>query len=85
MTKDNNVLGRFTLRGIIPAKRGTPQIAVSFDLDANGILCVSALDKATNKSGTITISSNKGTLTKEQIERMVHDAEVCICLVQQFA
>jgi len=76
MTKDNNVLGKFTLRGIAPAKRGTPQIAVIFDLDANGILCVSAIDKASNKSGTITITNNKGSLTKEQIERMVQDAEV---------
>ncbi|OZJ06343.1 Heat shock protein HSS1 [Bifiguratus adelaidae] len=74
-TKDNNLLGKFELSGIPPAPRGVPQIEVTFDLDANGILNVSALDKTTGKSNKITITNDKGRLSKEEIERMVNDAE----------
>ncbi|KAI8332285.1 70 kDa heat shock protein 3 [Chlamydoabsidia padenii] len=74
-TKDNNILGKFELSGIPPAPRGVPQIEVTFDIDANGILNVSALDKTTGKSNKITITNDKGRLTKEDIERMVNDAE----------
>ncbi|KAI7823116.1 hsp71-like protein [Kickxella alabastrina] len=74
-TKDNNLLGKFDLTGIAPAPRGVPQIEVSFDVDANGILNVSAVDKASGKSNKITITNDKGRLTKEDIERMVADAE----------
>ncbi|KAI8074087.1 hsp71-like protein [Gongronella butleri] len=74
-TKDNNLLGKFELAGIPPAPRGVPQIEVSFDVDANGILNVSALDKTTGKSNKITITNDKGRLSKEDIERMVSDAE----------
>merc|ERR1711967_123640 len=74
-TKDNNLLGKFKLDGIPPAKRGTPQIEVTFDIDANGILNVSAADKATGKSSKITITNDKSRLTKEEIEKMVQDAE----------
>ncbi|KAI8340262.1 70 kDa heat shock protein 3 [Chlamydoabsidia padenii] len=74
-TKDNNILGKFELSGIPPAPRGVPQIEVTFDVDANGILNVSALDKTTGKSNKITITNDKGRLTKEDIERMVNDAE----------
>ncbi|KAL6589619.1 hsp71-like protein [Neocallimastix sp. 'constans'] len=75
LTKDNNLLGRFDLNGIPPAPRGVPQIEVTFDIDANGILNVSALDKTTGKSNKITITNDKGRLSKEEIERMVNDAE----------
>merc|ERR1712198_774039 len=75
MTKDNNLLGRFELDGIPPASRGVPQIEVTFDIDANGILNVSALDKSTGKQNKITITNDKGRLSKEEIERMVNDAE----------
>ncbi|KAI9894004.1 MAG: ATPase with role in protein import into the ER [Vezdaea aestivalis] len=75
MTKDNNLLGKFELTGIPPAPRGVPQIEVSFDLDANGILRVTAGDKGTGKSETITITNDKGRLTPEEIERMVAEAE----------
>ena len=75
MTKDNNSLGRFDLNGIPPAPRGTPQIEVSFDIDANGILNVSAQDKASGKRNTIKITNDKGRLSKEDVERMVKDAE----------
>ncbi|KAL6597144.1 hsp71-like protein [Neocallimastix sp. 'constans'] len=75
LTKDNNLLGRFDLNGIPPAARGVPQIEVTFDIDANGILNVSALDKTTGKSNKITITNDKGRLSKEEIERMVNDAE----------
>ncbi|XP_078073352.1 heat shock 70 kDa protein 1A-like [Mustelus asterias] len=75
MTKDNNLLGRFELSGIPPAPRGVPQIEVTFDIDANGILNVSAVDKSTGKTNQITISNDKGRLSKEEIERMVLDAE----------
>jgi L1 cell adhesion molecule like protein len=75
MTKDNHLLGKFNLEGIPPAPRGTPQIEVTFDIDANGILNVSAMDKATNKSEKITITNDKGRLSKEEIDQMVADAE----------
>jgi L1 cell adhesion molecule like protein len=75
MTKDNHLLGKFNLDGIPPAPRGVPQIEVTFDLDANGILNVSASDKSTGKSGKITITNEKGRLTKDEIERLVKDAE----------
>ncbi|KAF7724118.1 70-kilodalton heat shock protein [Apophysomyces ossiformis] len=74
-TKDNNLLGKFELTGIPPAPRGVPQIEVTFDVDSNGILNVSALDKTTGKSNKITITNDKGRLSKEEIERMVNDAE----------
>eukprot|EP00179_Madagascaria_erythrocladioides_P014799 CAMPEP_0198364568 /NCGR_PEP_ID=MMETSP1450-20131203/153731_1 /TAXON_ID=753684 ORGANISM="Madagascaria erythrocladiodes, Strain CCMP3234" /NCGR_SAMPLE_ID=MMETSP1450 /ASSEMBLY_ACC=CAM_ASM_001115 /LENGTH=622 /DNA_ID=CAMNT_0044072007 /DNA_START=1 /DNA_END=1866 /DNA_ORIENTATION=+ len=75
MTKDNNNLGRFELSGIPPAPRGVPQIEVTFDIDANGILNVSAVDKSTGKENKITITNDKGRLSKEEIEKMVSDAE----------
>eukprot|EP00292_Cryptomonas_paramecium_P004444 CAMPEP_0113661958 /NCGR_PEP_ID=MMETSP0038_2-20120614/290_1 /TAXON_ID=2898 /ORGANISM="Cryptomonas paramecium" /LENGTH=646 /DNA_ID=CAMNT_0000576761 /DNA_START=496 /DNA_END=2436 /DNA_ORIENTATION=+ /assembly_acc=CAM_ASM_000170 len=74
-TKDNNLLGKFELTGIPPAPRGVPQIEVTFDIDANGILNVSASDKSTGKSNKITITNDKGRLSKEDIERMVEEAE----------
>lgn len=74
-TKDNNLLGKFELSGIPPAPRGVPQIEVTFDIDANGILNVSASDKTTGKSNRITITNDKGRLSKEEIERMVAEAE----------
>jgi len=75
MTRDNNLLGKFELSGIPPAPRGTPQIEVTFDIDANGILNVSAEDKTTGKKNKITITNDKGRLSKEDIDRMVKDAE----------
>ncbi|CAJ0959929.1 unnamed protein product, partial [Mesorhabditis belari] len=75
MTRDNNLLGKFELSGIPPAPRGVPQIEVSFDVDANGILNVSAQDKSTGKSNKITITNDKGRLSKDDIDRMVNDAE----------
>jgi len=75
LTKDNNILGKFQLDGIPPAPRGTPQIEVTFDLDANGVLNVNAVDKAGGKSNKITITNDKGRLSKEDIERMVSEAE----------
>ncbi|MEE5462562.1 Hsp70 family protein, partial [Streptococcus pneumoniae] len=75
MTKDNNLLGKFELTGIPPAPRGVPQIEVTFDIDANGILNVSAVEKSTNKENKITITNDKGRLSKEEIERMVNEAE----------
>ncbi|KAH8719918.1 Endoplasmic reticulum chaperone BiP [Beauveria bassiana] len=75
LTKDNNILGKFELTGIPPAPRGVPQIEVSFELDANGILKVSAHDKGTGKQESITITNDKGRLTPEEIERMVAEAE----------
>jgi heat shock protein 1/8 len=74
-TKDNNILGKFELTGIPPAPRGVPQIEVTFDIDANGILNVSACDKSTGKINKITITNDKGRLSKEDIERMVEEAE----------
>ena len=75
MTKDNNILGRFELSGIPPTPRGIPQIEVTFDIDANGILNVSASDKSTGKQNKITITNEKGRLSKADIERMVSEAE----------
>merc|ERR1711957_535436 len=75
MTKDNHILGKFNLEGIPPAARGVPQIEVTFDIDANGILNVSACDKGTGKQNKITITNDKGRLSKEEIEKMVNDAE----------
>ncbi len=75
MTKDNHLLGKFNLEGIPPAPRGVPQIEVTFDIDANGILNVSAVDKGTGKQNKITITNDKGRLSKEEIEKMVSDAD----------
>ncbi|XP_072300312.1 heat shock 70 kDa protein 1-like [Eucyclogobius newberryi] len=75
MTTDNNLLGRFELTGIPPANRGVPEIQVTFDIDANGILNVSAVDKSTGKENKITITNDKGRLSKEEIEKMVQDAD----------
>jgi L1 cell adhesion molecule like protein len=69
------LLGKFELSGIPPAPRGVPQIEVAFDIDANGILNVSAQDKSTGKQNKITITNDKGRLSKEEIERMVAEAE----------
>ena len=74
MAKDNRTLGQFKLEGIAPAPRGVPQIEVTFDIDANGILKVSAKDKATGKEQTVTITGSS-TLSKEEIDRMVREAE----------
>jgi len=74
MTKDNNRLGKFELSGIPPAPRGVPQIEVTFDLDANGILNVTACDKASGNKNKITITNDKGRLSKEEIDRMVREA-----------
>ena len=75
MTKDNHLLGKFELSGIPPAPRGVPQIEVTFEIDANGILQVSAEDKGTGKAEKITITAEKGRLSAEDIERMVREAE----------
>ncbi len=75
MTKDNNKLGEFTLQGIPPMPRGVPQIEISYDLDANGILNVSACEKSTGKSDNITVTNDKGRLNKEDIDKMLADAE----------
>jgi len=74
-TKDNNLLGTFRLEGIPPMPRGIPQIEISYDLDANGILNVSAAEKSSGKSNKITITNDKGRLSKAQVERMVEEAE----------
>lgn len=74
-TKDNNLMGKFELTGIPPAPRGVPQIEVTFDLDANGIMNVSAVEKGTGKANKITITNDKGRLSKEEIERMLAEAE----------
>ncbi|KFM69762.1 Heat shock protein 70 B2, partial [Stegodyphus mimosarum] len=75
MTKDNHLLGRFQLSGIPPAPRGVPQIEVTFDLDANGILQVSAMEKSSGKSQSIRITNDKGRLSKEEIERMLEEVK----------
>ncbi|KAF7489888.1 Heat shock 70 kDa protein cognate 4 [Sarcoptes scabiei] len=75
MTRDNNLLGKFDLDGIPPAPRGVPQIEVTFNVDANGILNVSAEDKSTGKKNAITITNDKGRLSKSDIEKMVNEAE----------
>jgi molecular chaperone DnaK (HSP70) len=75
MTKSNRLLGQFEMSGIPPAPRGVPQIEVSFDVDANGILSISAHDKGTGKQESLTITSEKGRLTDEEIQRMVQEAE----------
>jgi heat shock protein 5 len=75
MTKDNVLLGKFELDGIAPAPRGVPQIEVTFEIDANGILNVAAEDKASGKAEKITITADKGRLSEEEIERMVREAE----------
>ncbi|KAL3671480.1 Luminal-binding protein 3 [Phytophthora oleae] len=74
MTKDNRLLGKFELTGLPPAPRGVPQIEVTFEIDANGILQVSAEDKGTGKAETITITAEKGRLSQEEIDRMVQEA-----------
>jgi len=74
-TKDNNLLGKFELSGIAPAPRGVPQIEVSFDVDANGIMNVSAEDKGTGTKNKITITNDKGRLSQADIDRMVREAE----------
>jgi len=73
-TKDNNMLGKFQLEGIPPMPRGVPQIEVTFDVDANGILNVSAAEKSTGKSNKITITNDKGRLSREEVERLVEEA-----------
>ena len=75
MTKDCHNLGKFELTGIPPAPRGVPQIEVTFEVDANGILQVSAEDKGTGKAEKITITAEKGRLSEDEIERMVKEAE----------
>merc|ERR1712061_482027 len=75
MTQHNHLLGQFNLTGIPPAPRGTPQIEVTFDVDANGILNVSAVEKAGGKMEKITITNDKGRLSKEEIDRMVQESE----------
>ncbi|KAK0284191.1 ATPase with role in protein import into the ER [Friedmanniomyces endolithicus] len=75
MTKDNNNLGKFELNGIPPGPRGQPQIEVTFELDANGILRVSAHEKGSGKQESITITNDKGRLSDEEIERMIMEAE----------
>lgn len=76
MSKDNNQLGTFNLTGIPPAPRGVPKIEVTFDLDANGILNVSAKEISTGKSERITIKNDKGRLSKEDIDKMLKEAEI---------
>ena len=75
MTKDNHLLGKFELTGIAPAPRGVPQIEVTFQVDANGILQVSAQDKGTGKSQQITITAEKGRLSEDEINRLIEEAE----------
>lgn len=75
MTKDNNLLGKFNLEGIPPMPRGQPQVEVTFDIDANGILNVKAVEKSKGISNNIQIKNEKGRLSKEEIERLVQDAD----------
>ena len=75
LTKDNNILGKFDLNGIPPQPRGQPQVEVTFNVDANGILQVAAAEKSSGKSETITIKAEKGRLSDEEIDRMVKEAE----------
>jgi L1 cell adhesion molecule like protein len=75
MTRDNNLLGKFNLDGIPPMPRGQPKIDVCFDIDANGILNVSALEKSTGKENKITITNDKGRLSQNEIDRVVQEAE----------
>jgi heat shock protein 5 len=75
LTKDNHLLGTFNLDGIPPAPRGVPQIEVSFEVDSNGILKVSAVDKASGKTQSIVITNDKARLSQEEIDRMIEDAE----------
>ena len=75
MTKDNHSLGKFSLDGVPPAPRGVPQIEVTFDIDANGILNVSAVDKSTGNTQNITITNDKGRLSKEEIDKLIQEAE----------
>jgi len=75
MTKDCNLLGKFDLDGIPPMQRGVPQIEVTYDIDANGILNVSSVEKSTGKENKITITNDKGRLSKDEIEKMVDEAE----------
>lgn len=75
MTKDNHQLGKFDLTSIPPAPRGVPQIEVTFEIDENSILSVSAVEKGTGKSESITVTNDKGRLSKEEIEAMIRDAE----------
>merc|ERR1712137_1130456 len=75
MTKDNNILGKFSLDGIPPMPRGQPQIEVTYDIDANGILNVSATEKSTGRENKITITNDTGRLSQDEIEKMVSDAE----------
>merc|ERR1711916_185278 len=76
MTKDNHLLGKFELTGIPPAPRGTPQIEVTFEIDANGIMNVNAEDKASGKVESITIKNDKGRLSEEEIEKLVKESEM---------
>ena len=75
LVKDNHQLGKFDMNGIPPAPRGVPQIEVTFEIDENSILTVSAVEKGTGKVESVSITNDKGRLTKEEIERMVADAE----------
>ena len=75
LTKDNHLLGKFELTGIPPSPRGVPQIDVTFEVDVNGILQVSAIEKGTKKIEKITITADKGRLSQEEIERMIREAE----------
>jgi len=75
LIKDNNSLGKFDLSGIAPCPKGKPQIQVTFELDSNGILNVSAMDKATGSSGNITITNDKSRLSPEEVEKMIKEAE----------
>ena len=75
MTKDNHLLGKFDLTGIPPAPRGVPQFEVTFEIDENSILSVTAHEKGTGKSESITVTNDKGRLSKEEIEAMIRDAE----------